>query len=77
MTCPQCVENGEPSRVEMHTAVGSFGPIRPFEDHEGRLHLHDPTPATTHYSCSRGHSWAVDEATPCPVPGCGWEPPAP
>lgn len=75
-TCPECEKAGLESTVEMHTAMGGFGPIRPFKDWKGDLHLHDPSDVTTHYSCSNKHSWIVTEKTPCPVPGCTWDPEA-
>ena len=72
MRCSKCDAEGETSRVDINTAVGGFNPIVLTKDDEGRLHFHDKTLVTTHYSCSRLHNWTVTEATPCPVEGCAW-----
>jgi hypothetical protein len=69
--CPECVKEGERSRVSddgcSSTLLGGGGP---FWDEDGNKHIHDPNRITQHYHCSRGHHWAERGRAPCP--SCDW-----
>lgn len=70
MKCPECVAEGERSRVGMEGTTRTLMPTQTFWDEDGVLHMHDPNVATTTYSCSRGHRWREARKPPCPEETC-------
>ena len=69
MICEKCKAEGAKSSItEGPSAVTNMG-ISTYFDEGGVRHVHDPNNITTHYVCSRGHSWAEEKHSTCP---CGW-----
>lgn len=68
--CPQCVAEGEKSRVCVGSSATTCVCGEEFYDADGRHHYHDPNTTTVHYRCARGHSWIETMAGSC---WCGWE----
>lgn len=60
MKCDQCVAEGERSRVYVgYSVTTAMMPPSPYYDEDGNYHVpRDPNTTTTHYNCSRGHTWS-------------------
>lgn len=61
MKCPECVKEGEKSRVYPGVSTTTSMSGERYYDEEGRLHVHDPNTTTADYTCSRGHKWTTTE----------------
>jgi hypothetical protein len=72
MKCPECVREGERSRVGSHGATRTAMGVERFWDEDGVAHVHDPNKTTESFSCSRGHRWQVSAKPPCPADGCDY-----
>ena len=56
MKCPECVENGEKSRVFCGPATTTCMAVISYYDEDGKFVIDAPHIRTTSYSCSNGHS---------------------
>ncbi len=61
MKCPECVAEGERSKVYPHESHRTLLAVQRYFDEDGTYHSHDPNKTTTKYECSRGHKWSEAE----------------
>lgn len=66
MRCPECVAEGERSRVTSHGGMTTLMGHYPYYDEDGIYHNHDPNWTTSGYSCSRGHQFSRATLKECP-----------
>jgi hypothetical protein len=56
MKCPECVENGQTSKLYTNGNSSTLlGWTSPYYDEDGQYHSHNPNTVTSYYSCSKGH----------------------
>jgi hypothetical protein len=68
--CPECVAQGQLSKVYIGgTIVTDMGTDR-YYDEDGVFHNHDPNIRSTSYECSNKHYWYDGVMPKCPVEGC-------
>jgi len=65
MRCPECLEAGERSKVFSGAEVATLMSVTNFYDEDGAWHHHDPNAYTTHFRCSRDHSWESSRKKEC------------
>ena len=70
--CPECVEQGQRSKVFEQGSTKTLLGWRPFWDEDGKRHSHDPNTVTSYYKCSNGHVWGTKSKVPCPNPDCDY-----
>lgn len=66
MRCPQCVDEGERSRVTSGGTMSTLMSFQDFYDEDGEPHHHDRNEHSTEYRCSRGHAFARLWKPKCP-----------
>lgn len=66
MRCPECIAEGERSRLTSGGGMTTLLGYRPYYDEDGVYHDHDPNTTTTGYSCSRGHKFTIRTKRSCP-----------
>lgn len=66
MKCPKCTN---PCIIYPMNSGMTMSASRPYYDHNGSYHNHDPNSTTSTYVCEYGHQWSIKTYNKC---SCGW-----
>lgn len=67
MRCPECIADGERSRITIHGGTTTALPWSEHYDEDGVRHAHDPNTTATVLICTRGHQWTDEQQPACSV----------
>ena len=74
LTCPECQQAGQTSKLFPQGSSATLLYCPPFYDESGQYHHHDSNRTTTHFHCSNGHEFSrAEPSIGCCAPGCTWK----
>ena len=68
--CPECIMNGETSRVSVACGMITSIGLQQYHDESGEYHSHDPNVTRTDWECSNGHVGDYQSVKKCPAHKC-------
>lgn len=72
MKCPECVNQGQRSKVYDQGGSSTAMGWSPFYDEDGDYHSHNPNTHVNAYRCSNGHTFTTTTKPPCPNESCDY-----